>query len=353
MPRTRSLAWTELKIGLLSIFAIVVASIFIFLLGGQGGFFWQQYSLKSMFTNTAGLKEGAPVRVAGVEVGSVEALNFVGDKVEVVMKINEDMRPRITSTSTASLGSVSLLGEAAVDITASSGGSPIPEWGYIPSGRPVGSITDVATQASEGIEAATRLLVEVGEGRGTVGKLFTDETLYRQLNRFVVAAQEVADTLRQGQGTIGRLAQDPAAARSLEASLANLEAVTARIRAGQGSLGQLLNDDALSKSVTSATANLDKASANIDAIAGRLNRGEGTAGKLVSDPQLYNRLNSMADRLDKVTEALQQGQGTAGQLLHDRQLYENMNGAVNELRSLVKDIRADPKKYLNVRVSLF
>ena len=46
-------------------------------------------------------------------------------------------------------------------------------------------------------------------------------------------------------------------------------------------------------------------------------------------------------------------EGTAGQLLRDKQLYENMNGAVAEMRGLVKDIRADPKKYLNVRVSLF
>lgn len=346
MPRTRSLAWAELKIGLLSVFAIVMATMLIFLLSGQGGFFWQRYSLKTVFSNIAGLKEGAPVRVAGVEVGSVEGLDFVGDRVEVVMQVRKDMRPRITSRSVAALGSVSLLGEAAVDITASSDGAPIPEWGYVPSGRAVGSITDVAERATEGIETMTKLLSDVSEGRGTVGKLFTDDSLYRQLNQFVVTAEDVVGTLRTGQGTLGRLTQDPTAARSLEASLANLEAVTAKIRAGEGTLGRLLNDDTLSRSVTSATANLD-------AIAGRVNRGEGTAGKLVSDPELYNRLNSMADRLDKVTTALQQGEGTAGRLLHDRQLYENMNGAANELRSLVKDIRADPRKYLNVRVSLF
>jgi phospholipid/cholesterol/gamma-HCH transport system substrate-binding protein len=68
---------------------------------------------------------------------------------------------------------------------------------------------------------------------------------------------------------------------------------------------------------------------------------------------LYNRINSMADRLDKVMGALQAGEGTAGQLLRDKQLYENMNGAVGDLRKLVQDIRADPRKYLNVRVSLF
>ena len=61
----------------------------------------------------------------------------------------------------------------------------------------------------------------------------------------------------------------------------------------------------------------------------------------------------MALRIDKLTTDLQQGQGTAGQLLHDKQLYENMNQAASELRGLIGDIRKDPKKYLNVKVSIF
>ena len=60
------------------------------------------------------------MRVAGVEVGSVSEVTFVGDRVEVLMEVGKDHAPRITTTSVASLGSVSLLGEAAVDITASS-----------------------------------------------------------------------------------------------------------------------------------------------------------------------------------------------------------------------------------------
>jgi phospholipid/cholesterol/gamma-HCH transport system substrate-binding protein len=346
MPRTRSLAWSELKIGIVSVIAIVLAATLIFLLSGESGFFWQRYSLKAQFNNVAGLKEGAPVRVAGVEVGSVTGLRFTGDRVEVVMEIRKTMQPRVTDSSTASLGSVSLLGEAAVDITASSGGTPIPQWGYVRTGRAAGSISDVASQASAGLDQATKLLQDIRAGRGTVGKLFTDDTLYGEISRFVDAAEDVSRNLSEGRGTIGRLAKNPESALALEASLRNLEAITAQMRSGQGSLGRLINDDAFSKSLTSTTSNLDT-------LTGRLNRGEGTAGKLVTDPELYNRLNSMADRLDKVTATLQQGQGTAGQLLHDGQLYENMNGAVTELRSLVKDIRADPKKYLNVRVSVF
>lgn len=345
MPRTRSLAWSELKIGLLSLLAVAIAMFLIFTLSGEGGFSWQQYGLKAMFANVPGLKPGAPVRVAGVEVGTVTQVDLTGDQVEVQMKVSKDVQARITDMSTATLGSVSLLGEAAIDVTPSTKGTPIPEWGYLRVVTTPG-IAEVTSQATMGLQEATQLVTDIRAGKGTVGKLFTDEALYREINGFVVAAEQVANSINQGRGTLGRLTNDPAAAKALEASLQNLEAVTARIRAGEGSLGKLLNDDTLSKSLNATTANLD-------AITGRINRGEGTAGKLVTDPELFNRLNSVSDRLDKVVGSLQAGEGTAGQLLRDKQLYENMNGAVAEMRGLVKDIRADPKKYLNVRVSLF
>ena len=346
MPRTRSLAWSELKIGLVSIFALVIAALVIFMVSGEGGFFWERYSIKSIFPDIEGLKEGAPVRVAGVEVGSVTGMTFVGDRVEVVMEVNKDQQPRITDRSTASLGSVSLLGEAAVDITANSQGTPVPQWGYVRTGPAPGSFATAASAATKTLEQTNVLLEGVNQGRGTMGKLVTDDALYRQLNEFVDSAEALTRNLNSGRGTVGRLINDPAAARSLEASLENLQTVTARLRNGEGSLGQLLNNDALSKSVTSATSNLD-------AITGRISKGEGTAGKLITDAELYNRLNSMADRLDKVAASLNQGEGTAGQLLHDKQLYENMNTTITEVHNLVKDIRADPKKYLNVRVSIF
>ena len=346
MPRTRSLAWSELKIGIVSIFAIGIAGLLIFMVSGEGGMFWQRYSIKTVFADIAGLKEGAPVRVAGVEVGSVSSLDFVGDRVEVTMEVSKDQQARITNQSKAVLGSVSLLGEAAVDITANSRGTPVQEWGYVPSGPAPGTLTSVAEQATEGLKQTTALVEDIRAGRGTLGKLMTDEALYNELNQFVTASEEVMRGLTEGRGTLGRLATNPAAAQALERSLQNLEMVTARIRNGEGSLGHLVNDPAFGRSVTSATANLD-------AITGRMNRGEGTAGKLMTDAELYNRLNSMADRLDKLGAGLNQGEGTAGQLLHDKQLYENMNGAVTEVRALVKDIRADPRKYLNVRVSIF
>ena len=216
MPRTRSLAWAELKIGLITIFAIVMATLLIFLLTGSNGFFWQRYSIKTVLTDVAGLKAGAPVRLAGVDIGTVKDVAFVGDRVEIWMEVLEENRPRITTTSIATLGSVSLLGESAIDITASSGGTPIPDWGYVRSRRPSGSLANVAEQASIGLEEAGLLVKDLRAGRGTLGRLFTDEALYRELTGLISSAEMVANNIQQGRGTLGRLVNDPAAARALE-----------------------------------------------------------------------------------------------------------------------------------------
>lgn len=353
MPRTRSLAWSELKIGVMTIVAVVITAITIFMLTGGRGFFWQRYSLKTRFTNVAGLRPGSPVRIAGVDVGTVTGVAFAGDLVEVVFEVNKDNRELITTASTAYLGSVSLLGESAVDINPATSGSPISEWGYVPSGRARGQIADVAEQASTGIEELTSLLRNIREGRGTVGKLITDDQLYAELRGFVASARELTEGLRSGRGSIGRLLSDPAMAKSLESAMANVETITRSLQAGEGSLGKLLKDDSLARSLSSATANLD-------AVVGRMNRGEGTIGKLMTDDALFTRLSSVSERLDQltarltdVTTRLNAGEGTAGQLLKDTRLYENMNGAVSEFQSLLAEIRKNPKTYLNVKVSIF
>jgi len=346
MPRTRSLAWSELKIGVLTIFAIVILAITIFMLTGGKGFFWQRYSLKTRFTNVAGLKPGSPVRVAGKEVGSVTDVDFAGEQIDVTFQLNKEIRDRITTESLATLGSVSLLGEGAVDITPSAAGTPVPEWGYVKTGRTPAQIADITEQASQGMAMLNRLVAGLSAGQGTVGKLLTDDRLYLQLQQFSEAANQMARSVQQGRGTVGRLLNDPQTANALEASMKNVEDVTRRLSAGEGSLGKLLKDDAFSQSLTAATGNMRT-------LTDRINRGEGTLGKLVTDDSVFKRLDSVTSRLDDLVNRLNQGEGTAGQLLKDKQLYENMNKTVTEMQALLADIRRDPKKYLNVKVSIF
>ena len=346
MPRTRSLRWSELKIGIMSVVALLIAGVLILTLGGEGGFFWQRYSLKVKFSNAGGVQKGSPVRVAGVTVGAVQDLQFVGSDVEMALELREEMQDKVRTTSRATIGSVSLLGEGAVDITASTTGQPIPEGGYVPSDAPPPQLADVTAQANRGIAELTALMQDVRAGKGTVGKLMTDEQLYVELRQFTAAARDVTDGLTKGRGTLGQLLNNPESARQLEASLKNLTAITNKINAGQGSIGQLMNDPALAKNLAAVTSNFEM-------LSNKLNQGQGTMGKLMNDDVLYQRLNAVTTNLEQLTAKLNQGQGTMGQLMNDKQLYDNINRTMTEMQSLLADIRKDPKKFLNVRMSIW
>ena len=346
MARTRSLAWSQLKIGILGLVALSLATMLILAVGGQGGFAWERYALKTKFADIVGLKTGAVVRVAGVDVGKVTEIDFLGTEVEVTLEVNDSMKTRITDQSRASIGSLSLLGEPLIAISPSTQGRPLQDGDFIESTRGPAGIGDMAAPVSAGVEEATKLIQDIRAGKGTIGKLMTDESVYREFNALIASAEGVVAGVNRGQGTLGKLARDDAAYRQLHAALSNLNEMTRRVRAGEGSLGKLLADDALAKSLSQTASTFDQISAKI-------NTGEGTAAKLLNDKALYDRFNAITERLDKLVAAVEGGQGTAGQLLKDKQLYNNMNGAANELRSLIADIRKDPRKFLNVRVSIF
>ena len=346
MPRTKSLAWSQLKLGIVGLVAIGLATALIVAVGGQAGFWWERYTLKTRFANAAGMKPGAVVRLAGKDVGKVTSVDCAGKEIEIGMDIHEDVKPLFTTESRAFMGSLSLLGEPIVEITPGVTGTPLESGAYVPSTPASGSIAEVASTAQVALGEANKLLERINRGEGTVGKIFTDEQLYTDMQSLVNASEAVVRNMQRGGGTIGQLMQNPRAYREMEASLSNLRAITARINAGEGSLGRLLNDDAFAKSLSATSSNVEQLTA-------RLNRGEGTAGKFLTDDQLWARFNALTGSMEKLMAGLQAGEGSAGLFLKDKQLYENMNQTTAELRGLIAEIRKDPKKYLNIRVSIF
>ncbi|HEX5070297.1 MAG TPA: MlaD family protein [Vicinamibacterales bacterium] len=345
MPRTRSIAWSELKLGIVGLIAAALIVVIVVAIGGEGGFFWERYPLKARFLDAQGLRSGAIVRLSGKEVGRVKAVEFADGFIDVSFEVSKSLRPFITDTTVGKIGSSGLLGESLLDLKSTRGGTPVADWGYVRTGE-AGTLADFTTTAADSLKEAGDLLADIRAGKGTVGKLVTDDAVYKQLQQFVGSAADLADRLKAGEGTVGRLVNDPAVWNSLKASLENLQAVTAQLKTTNGAIGRFLNDEATGKSLSNTLANLDQTT-------GRLNRGDGTIGKLLTERELYDRVNSMASRLDQVAAGLNTTEGTAGRLLHDQQLYESMNTAVTELRNLLSDIRKDPKKYLNVKVSIF
>src|ERR1051325_2352824 len=174
MPRTRSIAWSELKIGIIGVVALLLVTAMIVAVGGQGGFPWQRYSLKTRFHDINGLKTGAVARLNGKEVGKVTGVEFAGTEIEVTFQVSKDVKSLITNNSVASLGSVSLLGEPMLDIEASTTGTPLAEWAYVPANEKA-SIENMTKSASQSLDAVGQVINDIRAGRGTVGQLFTDQ----------------------------------------------------------------------------------------------------------------------------------------------------------------------------------
>jgi phospholipid/cholesterol/gamma-HCH transport system substrate-binding protein len=57
-------------------------------------------------------------------------------------------------------------------------------------------------------------------------------------------------------------------------------------------------------------------------------------------------ITSMATKLDEIFSRIEEGGGTLGKLINEDSIHQNVNGLVNDLRSVVKDFKNNPTKYM-------
>ena len=80
MRRSEFITWSELKVGILATVAVALFMVALFTLGGRVGVFSPKYQLYTLMPTVSGLSAGAPVRLAGVDVGSVGSVRFIDDR---------------------------------------------------------------------------------------------------------------------------------------------------------------------------------------------------------------------------------------------------------------------------------
>jgi phospholipid/cholesterol/gamma-HCH transport system substrate-binding protein len=350
MPdKSRALTWTELRVGVVVIFSLLVLAFTILYVGGGGGSpISPKYEIHALMTDVNGLKPGAPVRLGGVEVGTVTDVGFsekYPGQVEVKMKIERSAQPRITSASRMALGSLGLLGEKAVDITPAPAGTPIADGGYVRA-ESEDPFKGLMGDASESTAHLRRILSRIDAGEGLVGKALRDDELYNRMSDVALRLQTVMAKLESPSGPLGRLMNDQQMAAQLSSAVSGMESIVARVNKGEGALGALTRDEQVAQQLRSVSASLND-------VMQRLQNGQGSAGKLLTDDEFYTKMNSAATRFDTLMQRLEKGEGTAGKLTQDPELYNNLNAAAKEMRVLMEEIRKDPRKYMRIQLSIF
>jgi phospholipid/cholesterol/gamma-HCH transport system substrate-binding protein len=350
-------SWSQLRVGLLAIFALVLVFALVFVITSSRNFFEPTTNIYVHLDTSQGIQRGAPVRLNGFLVGKVDAIELSGDSkpgriVRISMEIENRMLAAIPEDSKVSIGAESLLGSKLLAIKKGQSRTPVKPNGELQSFASP-ELEDIQQQASQSIAVLQNILVkadgiiaQVESGKGTIGKLLVDEELYK---RFLTIAQEVqtlARSLNEGKGTLGKLLQDRELYDDVRKSLGRMDAIIADIQAGQGTAGKLLKDSAVYDEARKSLAEMRVLLADVNA-------GKGTAGKLLKSDEFANQISATIKRVDLTLDKINTGQGTLGQLLVNPSLYENLDGTAVEMKGLMKDFRANPKKFLRIKLALF
>jgi len=361
MARGKQLTWSELRVGLFVLVALLILAVAIFYVTG-GPVFGAKYRIKTYLPEVSGLVTGAAVRLDGVEIGNVERISIVPrehgkppDKmhnIEVGMRLDRRFQNDILTDSVAMLVTEGLLGNRYVNIQRGYTGVPLKDGQIVPGAEEkaikevVERSADVMTNLTALSQDVQDLINGVRQGRGTLGKLLTDEQAYKHLSSILAKGDEIATTVQSGQGTVGKLVMTDEMGSKMDKSLDQFNTILADLRAQKGTLGKLLYDPTLYDQAKEAIS-------NSNVIIGDARAGKGTLGKLITDETLYDKLRDSSSNISEVTAKLNRSDNTAGKLFNDPQLYNNLSAMSADLRTFITEFRKNPKKYLTVKLSLF
>jgi phospholipid/cholesterol/gamma-HCH transport system substrate-binding protein len=309
----------ETRLGIFFALALVVAIIVLEMVGAAD-FFKGGYQVFATFKNAQELKKGDLVKLAGVEIGRVDEVGLVGSQARVKMKIQA--KRQIPTDAKAIIKFTGLMGQNFVAIEGGTDEAPkllaggtldtmeqpdisaiMVKLENVASGVEgltksfsaenmstlLGPITDFMKQNSTNISlimANTRDITgQIVSGKGTVGRMIYDESLYQSAFTTVAslqgAANEAKSLISQAQLVIG-----------------DARGIVERVNSGQGTLGKLTRDEALYNETTVAMTNLRE-------ILQKMNRGQGSVGQLINDDSFLKNAKLTLQKVEKATEGLE------------------------------------------------
>lgn len=354
---SKKTSWAQLRVGLLAIAALALLTALIFYITSSTNLFESRSKIYAYLDTSGGLLKNAPVRLNGMLVGKVGDIQLSGENkpnriIRVTLEVDDKMIPSIPNDSKVMIGAENLLGAKLIAIKKGASATAVVKGGELPSGS-TPELDDIQAQASQSIAVLQNILTkaegivgQVEAGKGTIGKLLVDEELYNRFLNITKEVDKLSAALNQGKGTLGKLLADESLYNDVRKTLGRVDTIVADIQSGQGTAGKLLKDDSIYIETKASIVEMRK-------ILSDINAGKGTAGSLLKDDALAKQLSATITRVDTILDKVNRGEGSIGQLLVNPSLYENLDGTAVEMKGLMKDFRANPKKFLRIKLGLF
>jgi phospholipid/cholesterol/gamma-HCH transport system substrate-binding protein len=351
-------SWARMKVGVMALAAMIILAILIFLLTGETTLFQSKSMLVTYMDDSAAMMEGSAVRLNGILVGKVKRISLSGLSqplriVRIDMEVAYKWFDSIPVDSVAQIGAENFLGSKYINIKKGTAKDVVRAGSELASLDTRG-FDDVVQQGYTLLESLRGILKRVDAivatvevGKGSIGKFLVDEELYHKVISIVDEVNLMAKQLNRGDGTVGKLLHDDGKLYGdVRGAIARVDTLLKSLQDGEGSAGKFLKDPVVFDETRGAIKDVRTLLAGLD-------KGEGTAGKLLKSNELHDKISLSISKLNTMLDKVNSGQGTVGQLLVNQQLYDNLNGSTRELNGLLKDFRANPKKFLTVQLKLF
>ncbi len=279
------------------IVSFVLLIIALFAIGNKQKLFSSSSDYFIKMKEISGLKEGAIINISGINVGAVSSINlprFSGDSVVILIHVVNKADSLLHIDSKAELVTEGLVGNKAISITSGNVGSPILKPGDTIRGESPIDITSMLNNVSGTINGVnllttelTGLLKDMRSGKGVMGKLLTDESLYTDIHA----------SLRGINALIGNLAKATSSlttnlntsTQELTLTISEVKKLVTQLNAGNGTVGKLLTDDGIYREIEGTSRALKEMILDLKDVSSKLARAAGN-GVEVTEALKHNFL---------------------------------------------------------------
>lgn len=355
----------DIAVGAFVLFGLIATSVVVIVIGNERRVFDSKVEFETTFPDVQGLKEGAPVRLSGIDIGNVKRIyhdaKLEDDNLHVRIEVVHSESARIREDSIVRVANKGLLGDKMLEISPGTPGKlPLKPGGFVKAEAPT-DYSSMLADAKEIPGQAKLALNNLEKVTATLAEESTRHDMQQALHSVTVILNSVA----QGQGYANKFLNDPAEAekisravndlshttRKLNSTLDNVNSILERVKTGPGTVHTVLYEN----DTTRAVSQIGEAAGEVSIALKQVREGNGLAkGLLYGGPgqeKLSENLTAASGDLRAIMKDVRSGKGTIGGLLVDPSIYEDMKSVLGNvqrndvLRALVRySIKQDEKK---------
>jgi len=304
----------ELKAGVITLLAIVGFVVLFQFMKGKS-LFTTDNIFYAKYDNVEGLAQSSAVSINGLKVGQVDKiipLTSKDGKINFVVKITVDNKFEFSKNSSLEIFEPGLMSGKEMRVNLAYGGPTAKDGDTLKGAFKLGTLGSLSSQ--------------VGPVKDQL------QVVLHRVDSLMANANLLVDAQNRAE---------------IKALLSNLNKTVGALQTTAGSVNSLVghNDPKLQKVLDDASLTMQSGKVTLDKY--------GNLAQSIDTKQLnatIANLDATVGKLNQVIGGIDKGEGSLGKLMKDDQLYNNLNSASSNLNTLIEDMKANPKRYINFSV---